>query len=283
MANAAGHRCNWCAPTTAACSGPTASSTHRRRTGWSSATSRRASPTCWTCACAIRCCSRRAATPQSSQALDHWARGVYIMLQLRTPEELQQARQQFQAALALQPDSSHALAGLALTHLVVVVYRWSDQRELELQTGERLARQALVDRSAEPGRDDGFGTDADVQRPHRRGYGGDATASAPESRTTRVSTATWPRSTSSPGDGRMRCGSVDLAIRLSPLDCDARGGLPGHGGKRRCSRCRRYDEAIERAGLILNGPRAGGYRIVASAEAWRGNLDAARAAIGRAC
>jgi len=40
---------------------------------------------------------------------------------------------------------------------------------------------------------------------------------------------------------------------------------------------RRYDEAIQRARLILDGPRAGGHGIIASAEAWRGNLDAARA------
>ncbi len=83
-------------------------------------------------------------TPQSNQAIDHWARGVYMMLTLRTREELQQARQEFQAALTLQPDSSHALAGLALTHTSMVAYRWTEQRQLELDTAERLARQALA-------------------------------------------------------------------------------------------------------------------------------------------
>ena len=47
-------RRSWCAPTTVRCSGPTASNTPRRRTGWRGATSRRASPTCSTCGCAIR-------------------------------------------------------------------------------------------------------------------------------------------------------------------------------------------------------------------------------------
>jgi tetratricopeptide (TPR) repeat protein len=69
---------------------------------------------------------------------------------------------------------------------------------------------------------------------------------------------------------------VEVAIRLNPLDrlhlanCHvlaATALIPLH----------RYDEAIERARLVLDGPRAGGLFLVASAEAWRGNLDAARA------
>ena len=78
-------------------------------------------------------------------AVDHWMRGVYIMLTIADPrKKLQQARQEFQAALTLQPDSSHALAGLALFHSSLVVYRWTDERQRELQTAEQLARQALA-------------------------------------------------------------------------------------------------------------------------------------------
>jgi hypothetical protein len=40
----------------------------------------------------------------------------------------------------------------------------------------------------------------------------------------------------------------------------------------------RYDEAIDRARMVLDGPRAGGYGVIAAAEAWRGKVDAASAA-----
>lgn len=216
-------------------------------------------------------------TPQSSQAIDHWMRGLYVMLHLRTRGELQQARQEFLAALALQPDSSHALAGLAFTHLVVVVYRWSDQRELELQTGERLARQALA---IDPQNQDAMialartlmfnGRIAEAMavtqqhlrlNPHHPRVNADLAAEY-------FFAGRWE-------DALQR---VDLAIRLSPLD-----GMHVAGCRDMAATAlvllHRYDEAIERAGLILEGPRAGGYAIVASAEAWRGNPDAARAAV----
>ena len=83
-------------------------------------------------------------SPPSSQAVDHWMRGAYILSRLRTKAELLQAREHFQTALALQPDSAHALAGLAMTHVEAVLYRWTDQRELASDTGARLARQALA-------------------------------------------------------------------------------------------------------------------------------------------
>jgi len=219
--------------------------------------------------------ARRA--PQSSQALDHWARGVYIMLQLRTPEELQQARQQFQAALALQPDSSHALAGLAFTHLVVVVYRWSDQRELELQTGERLARQALVI--------DPQNQDAMMALARTLMFNGRTAEAMAVTRQHLHLNPNHPRVNADlaaeyffTGRWEDALRRVDLAIQLSPLDATHVAGCQDMAASALLI-LRRYDEAIERAGLILKGPRAGGYPIVASAEAWRGNLDAARAAI----
>jgi len=215
-------------------------------------------------------------TPQSSQAVDHWARGVYIMLTLRTRDELQQARREFQAALALQPDSSHALAGLALTHTSMVLYRWTDQRQLELDTAERLARQALA---ADP-----HSQDALMALARALMFDGriaDAMA------VTRQHLNLNPNHARANGDlaaqyyfsGRWEDAlrQADVAIRLSPLDRAHVAGCQVLASTALIP-LKRYDEAIARARLILDGPRAGGYGVIASAEAWRGNLDAAQAA-----
>lgn len=217
-------------------------------------------------------------TPQSSQAIDHWARGVYIMLTLRTREELQQARREFQAALALQPDSSHALAGLALIHTSMVVYRWTDQRQLELDTAERLARQALA---TDPQNQDALMALARALM--FNGRIADAMA------VTRQHLSLNPNHARANGDlaaqyhfaGRWEDAlqQADLAIRLSPLDRAHVAGCHVLAATALIP-LRRYGEAIERARLVLDGPRAGGYGVIASAEAWRGNLDAARAAAG---
>ena len=81
--------------------------------------------------------------PPNNAAVDHWMRGTYILSSLKKREQLLQARAEFEAALAAQPDSSHALAGLASTHLLDVTYRWADDRKSGLETAERLARRAL--------------------------------------------------------------------------------------------------------------------------------------------
>ncbi len=215
-------------------------------------------------------------TPQSSQAIDHWARGVYIMLTLRTREELQQARREFQAALDLQPDSSHALAGLALVHTSTVVYRWTDQRQQELDTAERLARQALA---IDPQNQDALMALARALM--FNGRIADAMA------VTRQHLSLSPNHARANSDlaaqyyfaGRWEDAlrQVDLAIRLSPLDRAHVAGCQVLAATALIP-LRRYDEAIARAQLVLDGPRAGGYGVIASAEAWRGNLDAARAA-----
>jgi len=215
-------------------------------------------------------------TPQSSQAIDHWARGVYIMLTLRTREELQQARREFQAALDLQPDSSHALAGLALVHTSTVLYRWTDQRQQELDTAERLARQALA---IDPQNQDALMALARALM--FNGRIADAMA------VTRQHLSLSPNHARANSDlaaqyyfaGRWEDAlrQVDLAIRLSPLDRAHVAGCQVLAATALIP-LRRYDEAITRAQLVLDGPRAGGYGVIASAEAWRGNLDAARAA-----
>jgi hypothetical protein len=55
---------------------------------------------------------RAVLSPPSSTAVDHWMRGTYLMTTLETREQLALARGHFEAALAAQPDSVPALAGL---------------------------------------------------------------------------------------------------------------------------------------------------------------------------
>ena len=71
-------------------------------------------------------------------------RGAYILSRLspKIRAELLQARSEFEAALAAQPVSSHALAGLRHP-CARVLYRWAADRKSTLETAERLARQAL--------------------------------------------------------------------------------------------------------------------------------------------
>ncbi|HMO49448.1 MAG TPA: winged helix-turn-helix domain-containing protein [Rubrivivax sp.] len=214
--------------------------------------------------------------PPNNQAADHWMRGAYMMSRLLSLDEMLQARQEFQAALALQPDSSHALAGLAHTHLRPVVFRWTDQRQRELDRSRRLAEQALA---IDPQNQNALlalagslmfsghiaGAMA-VTRKHLELYPNDAHANG-DLAAEYFFSGRWQEALQ----------QADLAIRLNPLDrahvtaCHvlaATALIP----------LRRYNEAIARARLAIDGPRAGGYGIIASAEAWRGNLDAAHAA-----
>jgi adenylate cyclase len=198
------------------------------------------------------------------------------MLSLRTREELQQARREFQAALALQPDSGHALAGMALVHTSTVLYRWTDQRQQELDTAERLARQALA---IDPQNQDALMALARALM--FNGRIADAMA------VTRQHLSLSPNHARANSDlaaqyyfaGRWEDAlrQVDLAIRLSPLDRAHVAGCQVLAATALIP-LRRYDEAIARAQLVLDGPRAGGYGVIASAEAWRGNLEAAHAA-----
>jgi DNA-binding winged helix-turn-helix (wHTH) protein/TolB-like protein len=216
----------------------------------------------------------RVAAP-NNLAVDHWMRGAYVMSRLKTKEELLQARAQFEAALALQPDSSHALAGLATTYVLAVVYRWADERKATLQTAERLARQALA-------------IDPDNQVA-MLALGGSLMFDGRIDEAmvvTRQHLALNPNHPHAIGNlaaqyyfaGRWEesLQQVEVAIRLNPLDrlhlanchtLTATALIPLH----------RYDEAIERWRLVLDGPRADDLTVIASAEAWRGNLDAARA------
>jgi DNA-binding winged helix-turn-helix (wHTH) protein/TolB-like protein len=216
----------------------------------------------------------REAVPNNA-AVDHWMRGAYIMSRLKTHADLLQGRTEFEAALALQPDSSHALAGLASTYVEAVVNRWTHERKATLQTAERLARQALAidPRNQVAMRvlgaslmfDGRIGEAMAVTRQHLALNPNDAHATS-NLAAQYYFAGRWEESLK----------QVELAMRLNPLD------------RRHVSDCHvmaataliplhRYDEAIERSRLVLDGPRAGGLYLVASAEAWRGNLDAARA------
>ena len=216
----------------------------------------------------------REAAP-NNVAVDRWMRGAYIMSRLKTKAELLLARTEFEAALALQPDSSHALAGLATTYGQAVAYRWADDHKATLQTAEQLARQALaIDPHNQVAMHvlggslmfDGRIDEAmAITRQHLALNPNDAHASQ-NLAALYYFAGRWEESLQ----------QVEVAIRLNPLDrlhlanCHvlaATALIPLH----------RYDEAIERARLVLDGPRAGGLFLVASAEAWRGNLDAARA------
>jgi tetratricopeptide (TPR) repeat protein len=155
-----------------------------------------------------------------------------------------------------------------------VTYRWADDRKSGLETAERLARRALeidsLNREALivlggvlmfDGRiDEGMA----VTRKHLELNPNDAVVNG-QVAGLYFFAGRW--------EDAIR--QVELAIRLSPLDrlhvaaCRslvATALIP----------LRRYDEAIEQSRLILDGPRAGGAQMIASAEALRGNLDKAR-------
>ena len=198
----------------------------------------------------------RVAAP-NNVAVDHWMRGAYIMSRLKTKEELLQARAQFEAALALQPDSSHALAGLATTYVRAVLYRWTDERKATLQTAEHLARQALV---IDPQNQlalltlagslmfDGRIDEAmAVTRQHLALNPNDAHANL-DLAAEYYFAGRWEESLQ----------QIEVALRLNPLD---RLNLAGCHimAATALIPLRRYDEAIERARLVLDGPRAGGF------------------------
>lgn len=81
---------------------------------------------------------------RSSQAMDQWMRGDYLGRRFKTRDELLQARQHFEAALAIEPESVNALTGLAYSHVCEVLYLWSSDREGQLNLGKAIAARALA-------------------------------------------------------------------------------------------------------------------------------------------
>lgn len=216
-------------------------------------------------------------TRPSNVAVDRWMRGSLIMANLKTRTELMQARAEFEAALAAQPDSSHALAGLASTYRAEVTFRWTGDRKASLEMAERNARRALaidpVNQAALSTLSVTLMTNGQIDeamaitRKHLELNPYDARANH-ELAAQHFFAGRWEESLQ----------QIQLAMRLDPLD--RRNIAMGHSMMATALiPLRRYDEAIEHARLILDGPRAGGSQMIASAEAWRGNLDAARVAM----
>jgi DNA-binding winged helix-turn-helix (wHTH) protein/TolB-like protein len=214
-------------------------------------------------------------SPANNLAIEHWMRGAFFMSRLRTNAELMQAREEFQSALMLQPDSSHALAGLAATYIEAVVYRWTSQREQDLNTAEGLARRSL-----------------EIDPQNQEAMVSLAGALMFNGRIAEAMAVTRKHLGMNPNDARANrdlagqyfflgqwnqsLQQVDLAIRLNPLD-SLNVALCHNMAATSLLALHRYDEAIARARLTLDGPRAGGDAVIASAEAWRGNLEVAQA------
>lgn len=213
--------------------------------------------------------------PPDNEAVDQWMRGAFIMSRIRTKPQLLQARAHFEAALALQPDSSHALAGLAATGTEMLLYRWADQPAAELGSAERLARRAL-----------------ELDPQNQEAMMALANALMFSGRLADAMPITQKHLNLNPNDSRANrdlagqyhfqgrweesVKQVEVAIRLNPLD-SLNIAVCHNMASASLLASRRYDECIARARLAVDGPRAGSHDSVAAAEAWRGNLEAARA------
>jgi TolB-like protein len=213
--------------------------------------------------------------PPDNEAVDQWMRGAFIMSRIRTKPQLLQARAHFEAALALQPDSSHALAGLAATGTEMLLYRWADRPAMELECAERLARRAL-----------------EVDPQNQEAMMALANALMFSGRLADAMPITQKHLSLNPNDSRANrdlagqyhfqgrweeaVNQLEVAIRLNPLD-SLNIAVCHNMASASLLALRCYDECIARARLAVDGPRAGSHDSVAAAEAWRGNLDAARA------
>jgi TolB-like protein len=218
-----------------------------------------------------------ARSPHSGRAIDHWMRGRHIMWTVSSHDKLIEARQHFDAALDAQPQSVHAMTGLAFTHIVDVIHRWSRDPKQSLATAQALARRAL---DIAPDNHAALKALAGAQM-----FAGDIAGSMG---TTQRLLALNPNDAHANRDlaanlffqGRWQESLRQLAVaeRLNPLDAShmwkvndmATVGLIA---------THRYDEAIERArrNAVLHPSSIGPLALVAAAEAHRGNLPAASA------
>jgi DNA-binding winged helix-turn-helix (wHTH) protein/TolB-like protein len=214
--------------------------------------------------------------PQDNAAVDHWLHGSHLMRNLKTREELMKVRSHLEAALALQPDSVLALAGMGGTHVREVMYRWSKDPPASLATAKALARQAL---GIDP-----YNLFALKVLSGAQQFGGELEDAMS---TVRRQLELSPRDAHSHRDvaailqqmGRWdeALRAVDVARRLNPLD---------HVHLWRCHSIRarvlvvlrRYDEAMQAARLSASYDPAivTPYLHLAAAEAHRGNLDEAQ-------
>lgn len=77
------------------------------------------------------------------EALEHCMRGMHLLQRVSQPDELARACLHFEAALAREPCSTQALAGMAKAHMVGVLRRWTLERASTLAKSKACARAAL--------------------------------------------------------------------------------------------------------------------------------------------
>lgn len=219
---------------------------------------------------------RAVLSPPSSAAVDHWMRGTYVMTTFVTREQLMLARGHFEAALAAQPDSVPALAGLASTHCSEVHKRWSADPKRSLTIAKTLARRAVA---ANP--DDQRSLLALGSALNLAGELDDAMT------TTRRVLQLNPNNAAANtqlaiglyflGRWEDTLRQVDVAERLNPLDAANMSALHDTASTALVA-LHRYDEAVERArrGAATNPSNLVPLLVAASAEAHRNNLVAAR-------
>jgi DNA-binding winged helix-turn-helix (wHTH) protein/TolB-like protein len=81
---------------------------------------------------------------RNGTAIDEWMRGAYLMRRVGSRDDLLEARRHFEAAVAADPQSVNALAGVAATQLSEITHRWSPARLESIATARELASRAIA-------------------------------------------------------------------------------------------------------------------------------------------
>ncbi|NPC58368.1 winged helix-turn-helix domain-containing protein [Caenimonas soli] len=219
---------------------------------------------------------RAVLSPPSSAAVDRWMRGTYVMTTFVTREQLMLARGHFEAALAAQPDSVAALAGLASTHVREVHKRWSADPKRSLTIAKTLARRALA---ANP--DDQRSLLVLSSALNFAGELDDAITTTQRLLQLNPNNAAANRELAISfyflGRWEDALRQVEVAERLNPLDVNSMSALHDTAATALVA-LHRYDEAVERSrrGAATNPSNLVPLLVAASAEAHRNNLVAAR-------
>lgn len=88
--------------------------------------------------------------PQSSYAtlkpgaVESTLQGVYLLRRIRTHEDALRVRALFESALAVDPNSATALAGLGFSHLSDLNMRWSTERERQTELASQALERAIA-------------------------------------------------------------------------------------------------------------------------------------------
>ncbi|MEJ8816152.1 winged helix-turn-helix domain-containing protein [Variovorax ureilyticus] len=77
-------------------------------------------------------------------AIDATLQGVYLLRRARSHEDVLRVRALFESALAADPNSSTALAGLGFTHLADINMRWSTERERQTELASQAMERAIA-------------------------------------------------------------------------------------------------------------------------------------------